>query len=56
MKKLIEALHVVQDECRKHCDACGECPMYDEAEQVCSVTDLKPNYWSINDEAWKVLL
>lgn len=27
MKKLIEALHVIQDECKKYKD-CSECPMF----------------------------
>lgn len=27
MKKLIDALHVIKDECMKHYD-CSQCPMY----------------------------
>lgn len=53
MKKLIEALHVIQDECKKH-DDCECCPLY--VNLVCGVNDLDPDNWKINDEAQKALL
>lgn len=56
MKKLIEALHVIKDECMKHYDNCGDCPMFCEKACVCAVTDLKPNDWEINDEIQRALL
>ena len=58
MKKLIEALHVIQDECRKYCndDACDYCPLSSENGMVCSITDLIPDLWKINDEVEKALL
>lgn len=55
MEKLIEALHVIQEECDKHYDHCGTCPMYSEDGHCCSVTDLKPTNWKINDNV-KVML
>ena len=55
MKKLIEALYIIQDECKKHRDGhCSECPM--SFEGVCCVYDLKPDSWKINDNAQKALL
>lgn len=60
MKKLIEALHEIQDECRNHrmeCDNydCWNCPMGME-NGCCSVTESIPNQWKINDEVQKALL
>ena len=60
MKKLIEALHVIQEECEKHHAGYGEydcfnCPMGVE-EGNCAVMDLAPYNWKINDEVQKALL
>lgn len=57
MKKLIEALHVIQDECRKYCndDRCGDCPLSSENGMLCNIADI-PNSWKINDEVQKALL
>lgn len=55
MKKLIEALHVIQDECEKQKD-CVDCPLSTKEGQFCSVTDLSPDNWKINDEVQKALL
>lgn len=56
MKKLIEALHVIQDECKKHrvCGIrqCGECPLSD---CVCKIHHEYPDEWKIN-EPQKALL
>lgn len=54
MKKLIEALHVIQDECAKYDDCLG-CPMSTEYRE-CLVKDLDPIDWKINDEVQKALL
>lgn len=57
MKKLIEALHVIKDECEKHEGDCAECPMsYGENGEFCSVVDNVPASWKINDEVQKALL
>lgn len=60
MKKLVEALHVIQDECKKHYERqqvqCKNCPMWHEDERVCCVTDLEPHNWEINDKPHRVLL
>lgn len=54
MKKLIEALHVVKEECNKHeCD-CEECPLF--ICNGCGVQDNDPCNWKINDEVQKALL
>jgi hypothetical protein len=47
MKKLIEALHVIQDECAKHIK-CTECPLYNGH---CGLKEPYkfPGYWLIND-------
>lgn len=49
MKKLIEALHVIQDECRKHID-CSDCPFYLKKSNGCGIHDTDPCNWEINDE------
>ena len=57
MKKLIEALHVIQDECKKHikCKEEPACPFYINGS--CGVKDEYPEYWEINDmEVQKALL
>ena len=53
MKKLIEALHVIQDECKKT-QNCPDCPLY--VDNACGVHDLDPCDWKINDEVQKALL
>lgn len=47
MKKLIEALHVIQDECKKH-SRCEECPLY---TRRCGLSEpyKSPIFWKIND-------
>ena len=60
MKKLIEALHVIQDECNRHYIngqyCCKGCPMSCTDGEVCCVSDLVPCHWKINDEVEKALL
>lgn len=58
MKKLIEALHVIQDECEKYGknDNCCNCPMWSDESHVCCVYDLYPCDWKINDQVQKALL
>lgn len=61
MKKLIEALHVIQDECNSHSDKygnylCDECALSSDSGKKCLVTDLFPYNWLINDEVKKALL
>lgn len=57
MKKLIEALHVIQDECKKHegDSCCEECPL-GANKYSCLVISRLPSTWKINDEARKALL
>jgi hypothetical protein len=50
MKKLIEALHVIQDECKKH-DVCEpSCPLY---KGGCGIKEKNefPENWKINDDS-----
>ena len=60
MKKLIEALHVIKEECQKHVTSdgkknCKDCPLgYDD--NYCMAVDLLPCFWKINDEIQKALL
>ena len=59
MRKLIEELHVIKDECAKHEKVgvyCKECPMYSEESEQCLVTSEYPSFWSINDNVGKALL
>lgn len=56
MKKLIEALHVIQDECNKYEKECFNCPLYSEKEHFCAVAENQPHLWKINDEVLKALL
>lgn len=51
MKKLIEALHVIQDECREH-EECKNCPLY-EYGAGCKIKEKYryPYDWKINDNA-----
>lgn len=60
MKKLNEALHVIQDECNKHVNSQGDydcyaCPLC-YVDGHCAVIDLTPDNWKINDEVQKALL
>lgn len=58
MKKLIEALHVIQEECEKHGAFCENCPLSksykDHVECIPRTTN--PNHWIINSEVQKALL
>lgn len=57
MKKLIEALHVIQDECNKHCyEDCATCPMYCEDDEDGCLAKCEPSEWKINDKPYKALL
>jgi len=62
MKKLIEALHVIQNECVTHSCICNECPMGREAEEgaeyghTCLLIRNVPYRWQINDAIQKALL
>ena len=55
MKKLIEALKVIKEECEKH-DVCKECPFGSGDGFVCCVEDTTPDNWKINDKPTKALL
>lgn len=54
MKELIEALHVIQDECKTHDPKCTECPLF--VCGSCGVVDLEPADWKINEAPQKALL
>ena len=56
MKKLIEALHVIQEECRKHEGKCYECCLGSDDGCTCRVSDTSPDSWKINDAPQKALL
>ena len=62
MKELIEALHVIQNECNKHKDNlgfydCRKCPLsMMEDMPRCMVKKEFPKNWKINDEVQKALL
>ena len=56
MKKLIEALHVIKDECNKHKWLCDSCPMWSDEAHCCCVKDVEPSAWKINDDVQKALL
>ena len=53
MDKLVEALHVIQDECKEN-EGCRNCPMI--VDGVCGIMDTEPCDWRINDEIQKALL
>ena len=53
MKKLIEALHIIQDTCALNKN-CADCPL--SSGNACAVTDTDPDNWKINDEVQKALL
>jgi hypothetical protein len=56
MKELIDALHVIQDECKKHdgTSGCRECPL--QNEHNCAVLEHSPECWKINDNIQRALL
>ncbi len=57
MKKLIEALHVIQDECAKNERGCKTCPLSSsEQSDYCALSESTPMQWKINDEFQKALL
>ena len=55
MKKLIEALQVIQDVCNEYGDECEKCPLGKD-NRFCRITETTPNAWDINDETYKALL
>ena len=55
MKKLIEALHVIQDVCNEYGDDCLNCPLGKD-HYFCRIKETTPNAWKINDEVQKALL
>lgn len=61
MKKLIEALHVIQDECNSHTEKygfrnCSKCPLSNKDVTDCLVRKDNPYEWKINDEVQRALL
>ena len=61
MKKLIEALHVIKDECLSHFDKegnlnCYKCRLSANGGAECLVSHDSPDAWKINDEVPKALL
>lgn len=56
MKKLIEALHTIQNVCNEYDDDCRKCPLSRVDGPMCRVTETTPNAWKINDEVQKALL
>ena len=61
MIELIEALHVIQDECESHKNKigfhdCKSCPLSNMKVNRCLVGEQFPDYWKINDEVQKALL
>lgn len=58
MKELIDALHVIQDECKKHdmeC-TCKNCMLFKAEGCTCAVTERMPRLWEINDKIHRALL
>lgn len=55
MKKLIDALHIIQEECINYIN-CEDCPMYSEDAKACAVTYVEPAKWIINDYVCKVMI
>ena len=57
MDELVNALHVIHEECKKYCYVgCYDCPMWSDEGQTCAVTDLEPYNWKINDHVQRALL
>ena len=57
MQELINALHIIKEECEKHDEqGCYECPMFCDEHGGCSVTNTSPNNWEINDHIQRALL
>ena len=53
MQKLIEALHVIKEECKKNED-CENCLL--SIDSVCGLQCSSPDNWEVNDKAYKALL
>ena len=58
MKELIDALHVIQDECKKHDEEgnCRNCMLFCEDCNSCAVIKHTPDLWEINDRVQRALL
>ena len=58
MKELIDALHVIQNECKKHDveGTCKNCMLFREDGSSCAVTEHTPDIWKINDNVQRALL
>lgn len=56
-EKILEALHIIKDECEASGRDCDNCPFYGYEE--CQLTYSPPSNWRINDEnieVWRGLL
>ena len=58
MKELINALHVIQNECKKQDGAgnCENCMLFKEKNGSCAVIEETPDMWEINDNIQRALL
>lgn len=52
MKKIEEAIKVIQDYCKRY-DYCYDCIFYDLEEDVCRFCVKGPFGWNLNSEALK---
>lgn len=56
MEEILNALQIIQNECRFHEDSCYYCPFYNQ-DDGCAITKGIPNFWKINvcEEVWRAL-
>ncbi len=48
-EKMVEALRVINEECRKHPGSCAGCPLYMDIKLLNNgcMLDISPEYWRI---------
>lgn len=49
MEKLVEVLHIIQDECLKR-QICSGCPMYEKEMDTCQMIETTPDAWEIEQK------
>ena len=61
IKKIVEALKTIKDECYFHtcgtgeCEECVDCVLFSNTARVCAVTHLPPDQWEIVNPVVRVL-
>lgn len=55
-EEILNALQIIQNECRVHEYSCYDCPFYNQ-DDGCAINKGIPNFWKINEceVVWRAL-